>query len=144
MVCLTLPFARVSGRRLQGTQRFRTAKRASPKAGVAPCGGQVTMSGSVSSQYLTALLMAAPLATGGGGIEITITDELVSQPYVDMTIRLMERFGVQAGHRRPLSSRTPSHLPWPLLAVALADVRCVPARNVGCTREWDELQQQAT
>ena len=49
----------------------------------------------MSSQYLTALLMAAPLATGEGGVEIRITDELVSQPYVDMTVRLMERFGVQ-------------------------------------------------
>jgi 3-phosphoshikimate 1-carboxyvinyltransferase len=39
--------------------------------------------------------MAAPLATGAAGIEIVITDELVSQPYVDMTIKLMERFGVR-------------------------------------------------
>ena len=59
------------------------------------CCLQINLSGSVSSQYLTALLMAAPLATGEGGIEIRITDELVSQPYVDMTVRLMERFGVQ-------------------------------------------------
>lgn len=56
---------------------------------------QVEISGSVSSQYLTALLMAAPLATGDSGVEIRITDELVSQPYVDMTVRLMERFGVK-------------------------------------------------
>ena len=48
----------------------------------------------MSSQYLTALLMAAPLATGAEGIEIKISDELVSQPYVDMTVKLMERFGV--------------------------------------------------
>lgn len=56
---------------------------------------QVQLSGSVSSQYLTALLMAAPLATGTEGIEIIIKDELVSQPYVDMTVKLMERFGVE-------------------------------------------------
>jgi len=55
---------------------------------------QIYLSGSVSSQYLTALLMAAPLATGTEGIEIIIKDELVSQPYVDMTVKLMERFGV--------------------------------------------------
>lgn len=59
---------------------------------------QVELSGSVSSQYLTALLMAAPLATGTSGIDIRITDELVSQPYVDMTVRLMERFGVTVSH----------------------------------------------
>lgn len=56
------------------------------------------LSGSVSSQYLTALLMAAPLATGGAGVDIIITDELVSKPYVDMTVRLMERFGVSVRH----------------------------------------------
>lgn len=55
---------------------------------------QVELSGAVSSQYLTALLMAAPLAKGPEGITIKIRDELVSQPYVDMTVRLMERFGV--------------------------------------------------
>ncbi|KAJ9525691.1 hypothetical protein QJQ45_003504 [Haematococcus lacustris] len=56
--------------------------------------GKVQLSGSVSSQYLTALLMAAPLATGTEGIEVIIKDELVSQPYVDMTVKIMERFGV--------------------------------------------------
>ncbi len=62
------------------------------------CGGQVELSGAVSSQYLTALLMAAPLAKGSEGITIKIRDELVSQPYVDMTVRLMERFGVKVCH----------------------------------------------
>ena len=56
---------------------------------------QVRLRGSVSSQFLTALLMAAPLAVGEGSTEIIIADELVSQPYVAMTLRLMERFGVQ-------------------------------------------------
>ena len=56
---------------------------------------QVELSGAVSSQYLTALLMAAPLATGEEGITIKIRDELVSQPYVGMTVRIMERFGIQ-------------------------------------------------
>ena len=54
-------------------------------------GGAMGLAGSVSSQYLTAVLMAAPLALGD--IEISITDTLVSVPYVDMTIRLMARFG---------------------------------------------------
>jgi 3-phosphoshikimate 1-carboxyvinyltransferase len=39
--------------------------------------------------------MAAPLSTGPAGIEIVIKDELVSQPYVDMTVKLMRRFGVE-------------------------------------------------
>lgn len=67
---------------------------------------QVELSGSVSSQYLTALLMAAPLATGDGGVDIRITDELVSQPYVDMTVRLMERFGVKVGRESLVTHRT--------------------------------------
>jgi 3-phosphoshikimate 1-carboxyvinyltransferase len=66
-------------------------------------GGVVKLSGGVSSQYLTALLMALPLAEVPAGAspgsaqastEVLIVDELISQPYVDMTLRLMERFGV--------------------------------------------------
>ncbi|MCO5568030.1 hypothetical protein L7F22_021726 [Adiantum nelumboides] len=57
-------------------------------------GGKVKLSGAISSQYLTALLMAAPLALGD--VEIEIVDKLVSIPYVDMTLKLMERFGVKA------------------------------------------------
>lgn len=54
-------------------------------------GGKVYLKGSVSSQYLTALLMAAPLCVDADGIEIIISDTLVSEPYVDMTVKLMER-----------------------------------------------------
>ncbi|KAH9327946.1 hypothetical protein KI387_000054 [Taxus chinensis] len=56
-------------------------------------GGTVKLSGSISSQYLTALLMTAPLALGD--VEIEIIDKLVSIPYVEMTLKLMERFGVK-------------------------------------------------
>uniref|UniRef100_A0A1J3HGA8 3-phosphoshikimate 1-carboxyvinyltransferase n=1 Tax=Noccaea caerulescens TaxID=107243 RepID=A0A1J3HGA8_NOCCA len=59
-------------------------------------GGKVKLSGSISSQYLTALLMAAPLALGD--VEIEIIDKLISVPYVEMTLKLMERFGVSAEH----------------------------------------------
>lgn len=57
---------------------------------------QVKLSGSVSSQYLTALLMATPL--GLGDVEVEIIDKLISVPYVEMTIKLMERFGVSVEH----------------------------------------------
>ncbi|KAJ0495426.1 putative 3-phosphoshikimate 1-carboxyvinyltransferase [Helianthus annuus] len=59
-------------------------------------GGKVKMSGSVSSQYLIALLMASPLALGD--VEIEIIDKLISIPHVDMTITLMERFSVSVKH----------------------------------------------
>ncbi|CBN78624.1 3-Phosphoshikimate 1-Carboxyvinyltransferase [Ectocarpus siliculosus] len=56
-------------------------------------GGTTRVSGKISSQYLSALLMAAPLSSGE--VVIEITDELVSAPYVHMTIKLMDKFGVK-------------------------------------------------
>lgn len=55
-------------------------------------GGEVSVDGSVSSQFLTALLMAAPLAPHD--THIVIKGELVSKPYIDITLHLMETFGV--------------------------------------------------
>lgn len=54
-------------------------------------GGAVEISGKVSSQFITALLLVAPYFTEG--LELTIKDELVSKPYVYMTIELMKQFG---------------------------------------------------
>lgn len=55
-------------------------------------GGQVEVDGSVSSQFLTALLMTAPLAPQD--TTIAIKGELVSKPYIDITLHLMKTFGV--------------------------------------------------
>jgi 3-phosphoshikimate 1-carboxyvinyltransferase len=55
-------------------------------------GGQVTMDASVSSQFLTALLMAAPLTRDGLTIAVT---EMVSAPYIEMTVRMMRQFGAK-------------------------------------------------
>lgn len=57
-------------------------------------GGSCLISGKISSQYLSALLMTAPLAKEGP-VVIEIKDELVSKPYVDMTVGLMKKFGVE-------------------------------------------------
>jgi 3-phosphoshikimate 1-carboxyvinyltransferase len=62
-----------------------------PGALVSPLAARVR--GNVSSQYLTALLMALPL---GGGGTITVDGDLVSKPYVEITLNLMARFGVAA------------------------------------------------
>ena len=62
-------------------------------------GGRVRLPGDTSSQFVSALLMAAPLAREP--LEIVV-DGLVSRPYVDMTLRMMADFGVDAerdGHR---------------------------------------------
>ncbi|ARJ40563.1 3-phosphoshikimate 1-carboxyvinyltransferase [Pantoea alhagi] len=56
-------------------------------------GGEVSVDGSVSSQFLTALLMAAPLAAQD--THIVIKGELVSKPYIDITLHLMNTFGVR-------------------------------------------------
>ncbi len=55
-------------------------------------GGDVAVEGSVSSQFLTALLMMAPLAPHDTHIEII--GDLVSKPYIDITLHLMKVFGV--------------------------------------------------
>jgi len=52
--------------------------------------GPIPMRGDVSSQYLSALLMALPLA-GGGTVEIA--GELISKPYVTITLNMMRKFG---------------------------------------------------
>lgn len=52
--------------------------------------------GSVSSQFLTALLMALPLT--GQAHEIEVRGGLISRPYIDITLKLMARFGVQVEH----------------------------------------------
>lgn len=59
-------------------------------------GGNVEIDGSISSQFLTALLMAAPLFNGD--TTITIKGTLVSKPYIDITLDVMARFGVDVSH----------------------------------------------
>jgi len=56
-------------------------------------GGEVSIDGTVSSQFLTALLMAAPMAQND--MTITIKGELVSKPYIDITLDIMRIFGVE-------------------------------------------------
>lgn len=55
-------------------------------------GGKVKIDGSISSQFLTALLMAAPMASED--MEIEIVGDLVSKPYIDITLDTMAQFGV--------------------------------------------------
>jgi len=59
-------------------------------------GGRVEIDGAISSQFLTALLMAAPLAKEQ--MDITIIGELVSKPYIDITLDIMKKFGVEVTH----------------------------------------------
>ena len=57
-------------------------------------GGTIEISGDISSQYISALLMVAP--TLKKGLHVNITGELISAPYVELTLQLMKTFGVES------------------------------------------------
>ncbi len=59
-------------------------------------GGDVSIRGDISSQYLTALLMALPLAEKTSNI--SVIGEQVSKPYLDITLGMLEFFGAKASH----------------------------------------------
>ncbi len=59
-------------------------------------GGTATISGAISSQFLSALLIAAPYAQTD--VTLQVRDKLVSRPYVDLTLDIMRQFGVQVTH----------------------------------------------
>lgn len=66
------------------------------QAGEVKSGEPIRVKGSVSSQFLTALLLAAPLRTAATGqaLVIEVEGELISKPYILITLNLMARFGV--------------------------------------------------
>ncbi|MCZ6459053.1 MAG: 3-phosphoshikimate 1-carboxyvinyltransferase, partial [Gammaproteobacteria bacterium] len=59
-------------------------------------GGSATMAGNLSSQFLTSMLLSAPLARKP--VAITITGEQVSKPYLAITVQMMTRFGAHISH----------------------------------------------
>ena len=54
----------------------------------------IPVRGDVSSQFLTALLMALPLATQNRAITIEVVGELISKPYIEITLNLLARYGI--------------------------------------------------
>jgi len=62
-------------------------------------GGTTTVNADVSSQFLSAILMAAPCAASP--VEIRLAGEMVSEPYVEMTWKVMSQFGVNVDHDEP-------------------------------------------
>jgi 3-phosphoshikimate 1-carboxyvinyltransferase len=52
------------------------------------------VSGGVSSQYLSAILLALPLVRGSGTRVVEVKGELISKPYVEITVNLMRKFGI--------------------------------------------------
>ncbi|GAB7129714.1 hypothetical protein JCM19000A_42220 [Silvimonas sp. JCM 19000] len=60
-------------------------------------GRRIPVKGNVSSQFLTALLMALPLT--GEDVTLEVVGELISKPYIEITLNLMARFGVKVERR---------------------------------------------
>ena len=56
---------------------------------------RLQVKGNVSSQFLTALLMAAPLMAQREDVRVDVVGELISKPYIEITLNLMRRFGVE-------------------------------------------------
>lgn len=63
-------------------------------SGSALLGGEIELDGSVSSQYISALLMIAP--TMRDGLVLRLTGKVISKPYINLTLKLMADFGVNA------------------------------------------------
>ncbi|WP_430935408.1 3-phosphoshikimate 1-carboxyvinyltransferase [Saccharicrinis sp. 156] len=57
-------------------------------------GGELELPGDVSSQYISALLMIGP--TMKNGLKLTLTGEIISRPYITLTLKMMETFGVKS------------------------------------------------
>ena len=63
-------------------------------SGSALPGGEIALPGNVSSQYISAILMVAPLMEKG--VTLHLEGEIVSRPYIHITLQLMKQFGVSA------------------------------------------------
>lgn len=63
-------------------------------------GGRTTVASEASSQYLTALLLVAPYATDT--VTIEVAGSLSSEPYIDMTLRMMRQWGVEVNQHEAL------------------------------------------
>ena len=59
-------------------------------------GGEAEVDGSVSSRFLTSVLLAAPLAQRP--VTLSVRGKLVSEPYIDITLDLVARFGAEVRH----------------------------------------------
>lgn len=57
-------------------------------------GGELTLKGNVSSQYISALLMIGPVLTNG--LLLRLSGEIISRPYINLTLQLMKEFGASA------------------------------------------------
>lgn len=67
-------------------------------------GGRIQLAASVSSQYVSSILLCAPYATEPITLELT-GGQVISQPYIDMTISMMKTFGIEVKRRADASGK---------------------------------------
>lgn len=67
-------------------------------------GGKIELAASVSSQYVSSVLLCAPYASEPITLELT-GGQVISQPYIDMTIAMMKTFGVEVVRRSDASGK---------------------------------------
>ncbi|MBO6012049.1 MAG: 3-phosphoshikimate 1-carboxyvinyltransferase [Bacteroidales bacterium] len=70
-------------------------------------GGELSIDGSTSSQYISALLMIAP--TLNKGLKLTLDGQITSRPYIEMTLSLMQHFGVESSFEGNVISIAPQN-----------------------------------
>lgn len=70
-------------------------------------GGEISLDGGISSQYISALMMIAPYMVNG--LKITLTGNIISLPYILMTAGMMKDFGVKVDfHENVINIKTTS------------------------------------
>ncbi|PIF05476.1 MAG: 3-phosphoshikimate 1-carboxyvinyltransferase [Draconibacterium sp.] len=73
-------------------------------------GDKLLLDGSISSQYISALLMIAP--TIENGLTLALEGEITSRPYIELTLKLMEQFGIHSHwHKNTITIAEQSYLP---------------------------------
>ncbi|KAA6311719.1 3-phosphoshikimate 1-carboxyvinyltransferase, partial [termite gut metagenome] len=94
----------VNALRELGAQIAYTGKEGFPPlriTGTELTGSEITLKGDVSSQYISALLMIAPVVRNG--LRLHLTGEIISRPYINLTLKLMKDFGTEAEWDSPHS-----------------------------------------
>ena len=81
-----------------GTPGFPPLRVQGKAGGALNTAAPIRVRGDVSSQFLSALLLALPLVSAERDLVIELQGELISRPYVDITLRLLARFGVAVAH----------------------------------------------
>ncbi len=77
-----------------GTPGYPPLRLIGTAGGVLAIDAPIRVRGDVSSQFLTALLLALPMVSGERSVTIEVEGELISKPYVEITLNLLARFGV--------------------------------------------------